>query len=39
MLMLGLAIMSLAIPIFDVTQLSYRLSLIPDALQWQMYLP
>jgi MFS family permease len=32
MLMLGLAIISLSIPVFGVTQLSYRLSLIPDAM-------
>jgi MFS family permease len=36
MLMLGLALISLAIPIFGVTQLSYRLSLIPDALQGRL---
>ncbi len=36
MLMFGLAIISLAIPVFGVTQLSYRLSLIPDAMQGRM---
>jgi hypothetical protein len=36
MLMLGLAMISLAIPIFGVTQLSYRLSQIPDALQGRL---
>lgn len=36
MLVLGLVIISLAIPIFGVTQLSYRLSLIPDAMQGRL---
>lgn len=36
MLILGLAIISLAIPIFGVTQLSYRLSLIPDTMQGRL---
>ncbi len=36
MLILGLALISLAIPVFGVTQLSYRLSLIPDAMQGRL---